>query len=52
MENVFIFITIIGIVWGILQVILFFKLWQMCDDVKSINKVLQRDLNNLVNIMS
>lgn len=52
MENVFIFVTIIGIVWGILQVILFFKLWQMCDDVKSIHKMLQRDISNLINIMS
>lgn len=34
----FTFITIISVVWGILNVILFFKLWQMCDNVKKLAK--------------
>lgn len=34
------FIGIILLVWGVLEVILFFKIWKMTDDVKSLKKSL------------
>lgn len=30
-------LVILGLVWGILNIILFFKIWKMCDHVKQIN---------------
>lgn len=30
-------LVILGLVWGILNIILFFKIWRMCDHVKQIN---------------
>ena len=34
------FITIICIIWGILNIILFFKIWKMCDNVARLtNKI-------------
>lgn len=29
-------ILIIGIIWGVLNIILFFKLWGACDDIRRI----------------
>ncbi|MBD5317177.1 MAG: hypothetical protein HDS11_05875 [Bacteroides sp.] len=29
-------ILIIGVVWGILNIVLFFKLWGACDDIRDI----------------
>lgn len=34
MESITIFISVIFMVFGILQIILFFKLWEMTNDVK------------------
>ena len=31
-----ILLTIIGLVWGILNIILFFKLWGACNDIRRI----------------
>lgn len=40
MEGITLFVSIVIIVFGILQVILFFKLWGMTNDVKKIRKSL------------
>lgn len=39
-----IFITIITIVVGVLQIVLFFKLWSMTNDVRKIKKKIDADL--------
>ena len=36
MENITLFVSIVIIVFGVLQIILFFKLWGMTNDVKKI----------------
>lgn len=36
MEGMFNFVGIIIIVFGVLQIILFFKIWGMTDDIRSI----------------
>ena len=43
-------LIIIGIVFGILQIILFFKIWGMTDDVKSIKKKLRSEEINEVDL--
>lgn len=40
MEGIALFVSIVIIVFGILQIILFFKLWGMTNDVKKIRKSL------------
>ena len=40
MEGITLFVSIVVIVFGILQIILFFKLWGMTNDVKKIRKSL------------
>ena len=37
-------ILIIGTVWGILNIILFFKLWGACDDIRRITNKYAPDL--------
>lgn len=36
MENITLFVSIVIIVFGVLQIVLFFKLWGMTNDVKII----------------
>lgn len=38
MDTLFIVLTIIGLIFGILQIILFFKIWGMTNDVKKIKE--------------
>ena len=40
MEGIALFVSIVIIVFGILQIILFFKLWGMTNDVKKIKSSL------------
>lgn len=40
MEGITLFVSIVIIVFGILQIILFFKLWGMANDVKKIRKAI------------
>ncbi len=40
MEGIALFVSIVIIVFGILQIILFFKLWGMTNDVKKIRKAI------------
>lgn len=37
MENITLFVSIVIIVFGALQIVLFFKLWEMTNDVKKIS---------------
>lgn len=36
MEDLSVILIILGAVWGVLNVILFFKLWGACNDIKRI----------------
>lgn len=36
-----VFFSIVGIIWGILCIILFFKVWGMCNNVNEIKNILQ-----------
>ena len=38
MDTLSIIIALVSAVAGVLQIILFFKVWQMCNDVKAIRK--------------
>lgn len=42
MDTVFIVLIIIGIIFGVLQIILFFKLWGMTNDVRKIKEEYMR----------
>lgn len=49
MEGLFSFAGLIMIVFGILQIILFFKLWGMTNDIKAIkNKYFESSTNNSI----
>ena len=41
-----VFYTLIGIICGILNAILFWKIWNMCDNVAKITKKLCENLEN------
>ena len=45
MEVFYLFVCIICFFWGILQIILFFKIWDMADDVRKLTE----DVRKLVN---
>lgn len=36
MENYIVFVSIVALIWGILNIILFFKIWEMTNDVKKL----------------
>lgn len=40
------FIIIVSIIWGILNLILFFKIWGMTNDVNELKKIISRYINN------
>ena len=40
MEGLLVFVWILGIIWSILCIILFFKVWGMCNNVSSILQIL------------
>ena len=40
------FIIIVSIIWGILNLILFFKIWGMTNDVSELKKIISRYINN------
>lgn len=47
MENTFEFISIVLAIWGILEIILFFKVWTMTDNVEKLkNKFIEGSNNN------
>ena len=47
MEGFSVLIAIVSIVWGVLSIILFFKVWEMTNDIKEIkNKFLYDTLPN------
>ena len=37
MENITLFVSIVIIIFGVLQILLFFKLWEMTNNVKKIS---------------
>lgn len=47
MENMISFVSVIIIIFGILQIILFFKLWGMTNNVGQINEKVKGELSNL-----
>jgi hypothetical protein len=38
MENTMTLISVVLVIWGILEIILFFKVWGMTNDVENIKK--------------
>lgn len=50
MEGISIIIDIVVIVFGVLSLILFFKLWKMCDDVKEIAASIKEIATNTASI--
>ena len=46
MDALSIIIALVSVVAGLLQIILFFKVWQMCDDVKAIRKAQNPEAQN------
>lgn len=40
MEDIFVFVSIVAIIFGGLQIILFFKLWGMTNDVREMKNML------------
>ena len=38
MNTLTIIITLVSLVAGVLQIILFFKIWGMCDDIKALRQ--------------
>ena len=47
MDTLSIIITLVSVVAGLLQIILFFKVWKMCNDVKAIRKVQTPEVSQL-----
>lgn len=41
MEGIMLFVSIIIIIFGILQIILFFKVWGMTNDVKKVKNIME-----------
>ena len=39
MDKFYIIFTIVSVIAGLLQIILFFKVWGMCNDIKALRKV-------------
>lgn len=39
METLSIIISLVNVVAGVLQIILFFKVWRMCNDIKAMRQV-------------
>lgn len=48
MEALTVFLSLIFIVFGVLQIILFFKLWGMTNDVRAIKKIIQPDEQSII----
>lgn len=49
MEALSIIISIIGLIFGVLQIILFFKVWGMCNDVNTLcNHFVQSKKNEAI----
>lgn len=42
MESITLFVSIVIAVFGILQIILFFKIWGMTNDVAELNRIIKR----------
>lgn len=48
MEALSIIITLVTVVAGILQIILFFKVWGMCNDIKALRKATIKEEGNTI----
>lgn len=40
-----IFMVFVGVLWGILNIILFFKIWEMTNDVREIKEMFKEQLD-------
>ena len=38
MDTLSIIITLVSVIAGVLQIVLFFKVWGMCDDIRALRK--------------
>lgn len=48
MDTLSIIITLVTVVAGILQIILFFKVWGMCNDIKALRKATIKEEGNTI----
>ena len=48
MDSLTIIITLVSLVAGVLQIILFFKVWGMCNDIKALRKVTIKEEGNTI----
>lgn len=48
MDKFYIIFTIVSVIAGLLQIILFFKVWGMCNDIKALRKVTIKEEGNTV----
>jgi hypothetical protein len=48
MDALSIIITLVTVVAGILQIILFFKVWGMCNDIKALRKATIKEEGNTI----
>lgn len=48
MDALSIIITLVTVVAGILQIILFFKVWGMCNDIKALRKATIKEDGNTI----
>lgn len=46
MDTLSIIITLVSVIAGVLQIVLFFKVWGMCNDIKAIRKTAVKDDEN------
>lgn len=44
-----VFLSILALTWGVLNIILFFKIWEMTSDVKAIKDYFVKNNDNVVN---
>ena len=48
MDKFYIIFTIVSVIAGLLQIILFFKVWGMCNDIKALRKATIKEDGNTI----
>lgn len=48
MDKFYIIFTVVSVIAGLLQIILFFKVWGMCNDIKALRKVTIKEEGNTI----
>lgn len=48
MDKFYIIFTVVSVIAGLLQIILFFKVWGMCNDIKALRKATIKEEGNTI----